>query len=875
MNWDYLHVFRRGFEQLEISRSDGDSAYFSHLLYLGELVTKIATAGMCAAVQEDSDRHRYALLHRLVRADGIGVWSQVLDEVVNGPTSRLLSAEVQVEKRELSARCTSETWQYQSISLLDACLRRLNPDRQGLPAKLEGRLWFSYFAELRNATRGHGVLQPFICGQLSPLLEESVRLFLDCFALFKREWAFLHKNLSGKYRVTKLGQTDEFFQPLKSSNPQKWGTLPDGAYLFAGHPVRVDLLFTDPDLSDYFLPNGNFQAKTFETISYLTNSRRAEASAPYLIPATQLPQSETQGDSTLGVSGESFSNFPQPAPGYVRRMGLEERTFSLVVNDRHPIISLVGRGGIGKTSLAIHVLQKVAQDGRFSAILWFSSRDIDLLPSGPKPVRPHLLDEKDMAKEFSSLIRQLVPIDDDVKPIDLFANSLNKSPLDGPVLYVFDNFETVNNPVQVYNWVDTYVRNPNKVLITSRFREFKGDYAVEVMGMEEDEAFRLIEQVSQQLAIQHIVDREAASEIYRESDGHPYIIKILLGEIARQRKMVQIQRIVAGKDEILDALFDRSFSKLSPAAQLVFLTLSSWRSLIPRVAIEAVMLRPANEKLDVESALEELEQSSFIEVISENEDNQEFVSVPLSAAIFGKKRLALSPMKVSVEANIQLLLFFGAGQRGDLHHGIAPRVERFFKQVAAETITDDEKLQEYLPILEYLSRRYPRGWLLLSQLHEERNGNGKGSEAALEAARRFIEASKDNLSERFQGWQRLVRLAKARGDVITEIQGMIEIASLPMTPFHVISDSANRLNTLSKLQGVGIEYDERRLLSQRLLGIAERRISEADATDLSRLAWLCLGLDEVEKARRLTQMGLALDPENEHCLNLASRLGLD
>ena len=55
-----------------------------------------------------------------------------------------------------------------------------------------------------------------------------------------------------------------------------------------------------------------------------------------------------------------------------------------------------------------------------------------------------------------------------------------------------------------------------------------------------------------------------------------------------------------------------------------------------------------------------------------------------------------------------------------------------------------------------------------------------------------------------------------------------------------------------------IEYDERRLLSQRLLAIAERRIAEADATDLSRLAWLCLGLDEVEKAKSLTRSGLVL-----------------
>jgi len=45
--------------------------------------------------------------------------------------------------------------------------------------------------------------------------------------------------------------------------------------------------------------------------------------------------------------------------------------------------------------------------------------------------------------------------------------------LDRPLLFVFDNFETVSNPVQTYNWIDTYIRTQNKVLITSRFREFR------------------------------------------------------------------------------------------------------------------------------------------------------------------------------------------------------------------------------------------------------------------------------------------------------------------------------------------------------------------------------------------------------------------
>ena len=85
-----------------------------------------------------------------------------------------------------------------------------------------------------------------------------------------------------------------------------------------------------------------------------------------------------------------------------------------------------------------------------------------------------------------------------------------------------------------------------------------------------------------------LLTEDYRDELIRESDGHPYVIKILLGEVAKARALVALRRIVASKDEILDALFERTYSGLSPAAKQIFLLLSSWRSTIPELAIHAV-----------------------------------------------------------------------------------------------------------------------------------------------------------------------------------------------------------------------------------------------------------------------------------------------
>ena len=94
--------------------------------------------------------------------------------------------------------------------------------------------------------------------------------------------------------------------------------------------------------------------------------------------------------------------------------------------------------------------------------------------------------------------------------------------------------------------------------------------------MTEHESELLIKATAELLGIHHLLSEDYIRELFRESDGHPYVIKVLLGEVAKVGKLKKIERIVAGQDEILDALFERTYESLSPAAKYVFLTLCNW-----------------------------------------------------------------------------------------------------------------------------------------------------------------------------------------------------------------------------------------------------------------------------------------------------------
>jgi hypothetical protein len=275
----------------------------------------------------------------------------------------------------------------------------------------------------------------------------------------------------------------------------------------------------------------------------------------------------------------------------IQRPSLEERLKEALLHERHEIVTLNGPGGIGKTSLALSVLWKLAVDHklRFEAVVWFSARDIDLLPSGPRPVRPHGLSIDDFANEFVQLMNPSERSTKGFKPAEYLSSALTHPPL-GPTIFVFDNFETVVSPAELFGWLDTYIRPPNKILITTRTRDFVGDLPLEVPGMTEQEAGRLIDSVAHRLGIMELMTSEYHREIYEESGGHPYVIKILLGEVAKERQARRPSRIIADQENILQALFERTYSVLTPAAQHGFLLLSSWRSVVPALGVEAVVM---------------------------------------------------------------------------------------------------------------------------------------------------------------------------------------------------------------------------------------------------------------------------------------------
>jgi hypothetical protein len=103
----------------------------------------------------------------------------------------------------------------------------------------------------------------------------------------------------------------------------------------------------------------------------------------------------------------------------------------------------------------------------------------------------------------------------------------------------------------------------------------KADYSSEVLWLEYEEASEMLVKLARNLSIESMVGKNVISNICEYFDGHPYVMNILIGEIAKEGKYIPLKSVLPRCIDILNAAFERSFNRLSEAGSLVFLTIAN------------------------------------------------------------------------------------------------------------------------------------------------------------------------------------------------------------------------------------------------------------------------------------------------------------
>jgi LuxR family glucitol operon transcriptional activator len=275
---------------------------------------------------------------------------------------------------------------------------------------------------------------------------------------------------------------------------------------------------------------------------------------------------------------------------------------------RSYIICIEGLGGVGKTTLAIQTaLYSMSEPNRFfEHVVWVSAVD--------RPDQEYWLTEvlDTILRELGSPAFTKMPLEQKILEVEQLLSELS-------ILVIIDNYETINDPA-LRAWIEK-VPTPSKVLITSRASNWRNVEAIQLRGLQDAEALKLIRNQSRRWELRSL---ETASDdtllpLVKITGGNPKAIGLALGHIKRGGLSLEevVEHLhVAGEtvSDIFDDLYNRSWSKMKQDAQHVLMVVPFFADSVSR---EALAGAAGLQSYRLKQAVEELVQFMFLDVNQE------------------------------------------------------------------------------------------------------------------------------------------------------------------------------------------------------------------------------------------------------------------
>lgn len=834
---------------------DNEANSFLLLSSLAESAIKLIGVAAHGATKMRHPQTAYRWGHSVVRDSGLGSWDRAISGAVRSSPDPALPRDCQplavwaTKKRKPSA----DPWLFEAKEAATEIASHLGVN--GCPDPSQARGLVELIVFLRNKTKGHGSPGPEFFDKCNRPYLRIVSALLETCPVFSWEWVGLTALGRGSIRAVSLRGTDPSmidFSADASGTGLYFRTAADQALYDVG-----DLMTSDREYHQFWVPNGGMtQAGVAESIDYGRGKTRSQSLATFIDPPVSLPESETHGLPGLDIQGNLFGNLPPMPADYVSRSTLEEELRELLVDLPYNVLTLHGRGGVGKTRLALHVIHSLSLLERppFEHVVWFSARDVDLTPTGPKSVQPAMDDLKNAAETYGRIFG--LP-----GTVESFRAGLNAETKESrKTLFVFDNFETIADKHTFQKFLADNTRPPNRLLITSRERDFHGDRPLEVSGMDWDEAEELLRGVGATLGIAALLTDEVMEKIFETTEGHAYVMRLVAGEIA-SRGAVGISQMTQ-RDQVLDAVFERSYARLTEAGRSTFLTVGNWKAAIPEISLIATL---GKRSFDVLDALDECTQLALVER-GQLKDGQPCFWAPQLARLFAQKKLTGATDALTIRSDLEELRKFGVISISGPKPGYQEIMTGYADYCLKQARSASPELRKSIGgMLERSAELWPEAW---QTLVEFRRLSGASQELVLETTQRAVES----MPASEKAWTLRLRQAQTMGSDGIAITAQIELANLEPSNLSQLEKTASAVIKYVTDHKVEIPVDRRESYVRSVRDHMTRQAGQLTPNALGTLAWLYLVENDDARAWEFAQLGVRKNRRHKGCRAVLERL---
>lgn len=281
----------------------------------------------------------------------------------------------------------------------------------------------------------------------------------------------------------------------------------------------------------------------------------------------------------IGTHG-IISNLPIPdydyEGGFVGRDDDKKKVKQYLKSPKIFVTTITGAGGVGKTSLALKILQEITlvNPDLFDSILWLSAKENKLSALGIEDIEPTLKSYEELLDTIINVFEFADELDSDkIESKEELTNTIIECCKN--VLIVIDNLETITDE-RIINFI--FDAPPNvKFLITSRKGIGQLERRHELKQLKEKEAIYLFRQLAKDKQLSHLVKikNDVIKKYVQKVSYFPLAIKWVLGQVARGKDINKIiSSINEEESDISKFCFEQIFTSLPEKCKNVLYALT-------------------------------------------------------------------------------------------------------------------------------------------------------------------------------------------------------------------------------------------------------------------------------------------------------------